>query len=120
MIQSGTPGRHLVSIHQMAPLKRGSTHSVWSFAVLLSVCLSLCLFACLSMFLSACISVCLSAYVSVCMSVYLSVCLCVYRSSDQQRDACDGVERTARWQEAQRSDSQVTDSLVTLLQLIQS
>jgi len=55
---------------------------------------------------------------SVCVYICLSVYVC--RSSDQQRDSCDGVERTARWQEAQRSDSQVTDSLVTLLQLIQS
>jgi len=106
----------------MAPPKRGSTHSVSSFAVLLSVCLSLYLFVCLSVYVTLCFSVYLSLYVpmSLCMSVYLSVCLCVCRSSDQQRNTCDGTERAARWQEAQRSDSQVADSLVTSPELILS
>jgi len=47
-------------------------------ALVLSVCMSECLYVCMS--LLVCVSVCLCVCVSVCLCVCVSVCLCVYVS----------------------------------------
>ena len=48
-----------------------------SYAVLVCVCVFVCLCVCVSVCLCACVCVCLCVCVSVCLCVCVSVCLCV-------------------------------------------